>query len=63
MHQTNVNQQKTGIAVLILSKADFKTKSAIWHKGLYSKTIKGTIRMYPALQIYNAKKGRLTRIN
>ena len=43
MHQANVNQRKTGIAVSVSDKADCKTKSVIWFERVYSQIIKGVI--------------------
>ena len=43
MHQANVNQRKTGIAISISDKADCKTKSGIWFERVYSQIIKGVI--------------------
>lgn len=62
MHQANVNQQKTGIAILISDKADSKA-TLIWHESVYSKMIKGAICTYPTLQIYKARMDRLTKRN
>ena len=60
MHQANVIQQKTGVAMLIPSRTHFETRGILWHELVDSEMMKGTACTYPTLQKGQTYKKKLT---